>query len=97
MKYAIIAIAAAGLFFAGCSEKSSEPKVDASVSVDTANTKDKLNSALEKTGDQMKKAGEEAKAKLQDAGDTLKAKAEEAKDKLDSTKKPSVDVDVKTK
>lgn len=97
MKYAMIAMAAAGLLFAGCSEKSSEPKADASVSVDTGNTKEKLNNALDKAGDQMKKAGEEAKAKLQDAGDTLKAKAEEAKDKLDSTKKPSIDVDVKTK
>jgi gas vesicle protein len=95
MKYAYLPLLAAALVLAGCN-KNSEPKVDASVSVDTGKTKDKLNDALDKTGAELKKAGNEAKAKLQDAGDTLKQKAEEAKDKL-SDKKADVNVDVKTK
>ncbi len=97
MKYTAIIIAATGLILAGCSgEKTSEPKVDASVHVDTGDAKDKVNSALDKAGDDLKKAGNEAKAKMQDAGDALKAKANEVKDKVED-KKPSVDVNVNTK
>jgi hypothetical protein len=91
----IIAAATASLLVAGCN-KNQEPKVDASVSVDTSKTKDKLNDALDKTSAELKKAGNEAKAKLDDAGDAIKRKAEEAKDKLND-KKPDVNVEVKTK
>ena len=91
----LIAAAATGLLLAGCN-KNQEPKVDASVSVDTGKTKDKLNDALDKTGAELKKAGNEAKAKLEDAGDAIKRKADEAKDKMND-KKADVNVEVKTK
>ena len=96
MKRVCLILAAAGLVLVGCN-KNSEPKVDASVSVDSSKTKDKLNDALDKTSAELKKAGNEAKAKLEDAGDALKKKAEEAKDKLNDKKSADVNVDVKTK
>jgi hypothetical protein len=97
MKHLALIVTATGLLLAGCSGEKTEPKAEASVSVDTDKAKDKINHALDKAGTEMKKAGTEAKAKLEDAGDAIKKKAEEAKDKLTDNKKAGVDVEVKTK
>jgi hypothetical protein len=97
MKYSTLIITIAGLFLAGCTGEKTEPKAEASVSVDTDKAKDKINDALDKAGAEMKKAGNEAKAKLEDAGDAIKKKAEEAKDKLTDDKKAGVKIEVNTK
>ncbi len=97
MKYLEVIMVAAGLVLAGCSKEQDRPKAEVSVNVDTGDTKDKINNALDKAGSEMKKAGNEAKAKLEDAGDAIKKKAEEAKDKLTDDKKAGVKVEVNTK
>jgi len=97
MKHLAILSAAVALVLTACSDKKAEPKAEVSVNVDTGDTKDKINHALDKAGSEMKKAGNEAKAKLEDAGHAIKEKAEEAKDKLSSDKKADVNVEVKTK
>jgi hypothetical protein len=88
-------IIAAAFVLAGCAEKSTEPKADVSVHVDTDKTKNDVAAAMDKAGEELKKGAETAKDKLEDAGDALKKNAEAAKDKLSNDK--SVDIEVKTK
>jgi hypothetical protein len=97
MKQLALIMTVTGLLLAGCSGEKTEPKAEASVSVDTDKAADKINNALDKAGAEMKKAGTEAKGKLEDAGEAIKRKAEEAKDKLTDDKKKGIDVEVKTK
>ena len=88
---------AAGFLLVGCSEKSTEPKVEADVKIDTDHAKKEIGSAMDKAGAEIKKDAEIAKDKLEDAGHAIKKDAEIAKDKLTDEKKSSVDVEVKTK
>jgi len=90
----IALLIAAGFLLAGCS-KSSEPKVEAEVHVDTDKTAKDVNAALDKAGSEIKKGAEAAKDKLEDAGHAIKKSAEDVKDKLTDDKK--IEVEVKTK
>lgn len=94
MKKILLPVLLLGLFTA-CSEKSTEPKAEASVSVDVDDTTAAAKEKLQSAGREIEKGAEKAKEKLEDAGEAISDKLSEAKDKLTDDDKASVKVEVK--
>ena len=95
MKKLILPVLLVGLFTACSDSPNSEPKAEASVSVDLDETKKQAKETYQKAEREIEKGAAKAKDKLEDAGEAISDKFAEAKDKLTDNDKPSIKVEVK--